>query len=670
MLLLSAAACLRRIWATDFWWQYATGRLVAEQGWPRVDVLSYTAAGAPWVEMRWLYCWGQYELMRFVGPAALVVGKWLAFCAALALYALPAARRAGAVATSAVLAVAVLASTERLLVRPELCAWVLAGAFVFVLDRRRRRPDRLILLLPLLQVVWANTHPSFALGPLLVGLALVVAAGRSWLRERRLDRRALQPLSIVLAATVLASAVTPYGLRGMLVPLRQFGQLRASVYAEVIGEMHGPFAFGVEHTAVAFYVLLIGLCVLSAAANLRALDPFWLLLCGSQLYLSTMAIRNLPLFALAAVPFVLSNVGRSALPARLSPRARRAARLLLALVVAAGCASYARDLATDRFSVRQNDSKQAGLGIARQRFPVREAEFLARTEGRVFATLLESSYLTSRGVPVFADPRGDVHRDALFRRYLAAQRDPEQWHAVVREYDVRYAMAGLDSALLDLLHADDGWRLVYFGSVAAVYARADVAGPAPIATAAEFDRVLALTREDLPPAVAWSAAGAFQRVSIPKPYLLLAELCLRYGRLDAAQSLIDEAAAASPFVRGIAHRRAAIAELRGDWPALAEQATAALAETPDDPQVLYALGEALFHLGRIDEAERRLRRAAELAPDDVRPRAALAAALAESGRGRQALALLDEALQRFPGNPLLLRARETVESRLRSGDDE
>jgi hypothetical protein len=329
VLVLSAAACFRRVWTTDFWWQYATGRIVAEHGWPRVDVLTYTAAGAPWIEMRWLYCLVQYELMQRVGPAALVVAKGLAFTGALALFALPLARRAGARATAAVAAAAILASSERLLVRPELCTWLLAGAFVFLLDRHRRTRDRSIRVLPLLQVVWANTHPMFVLGPFLIGLALADAAGEA--RRGARAWRTLRPLAVLLPLALAACAVTPYGLRGMLVPLAQLGQLRESVFAEVIGEVQSPFAFGLDHTAIVFYVVLVAACLASTAANLRGLDPFWLLLCASQLWLSTIAVRNLPLFALAAVPFVLSNLVRSPLARRIPPRAAAGARGAAAL---------------------------------------------------------------------------------------------------------------------------------------------------------------------------------------------------------------------------------------------------------------------------------------------------------------------------------------------------
>ncbi len=632
--------------------------------------------------MRWLWCLAQYELMQHLGPAALVVLKGLLVALAFALVALPVARRANLLTTSVVLFVAILASSERLLVRPELVTWLLFGAFVFILDRQRDRGSA-IYLLPLLQVVWVNSHPTFLLGPLLVGLSLVVRGRTAPLRR---------PLCIVLACTFAACLVNPYGVEGLLVPLRQFAQIRESVFKEVISEVQSPFTFGLQQTAIVYYWILVALCAVSATANWRRLEPFWLLLCASQLYLSTLAIRNLTLFSLAAVPFVVSNLEHAALHQRIPAVVARSGRRIVALAVIAGCAWYVWQIATDRFSVRQNDSKQFGWGISEHRYPVEAADFLDRSglDGRVFATLLESSYLIARGRQVFADPRGDVYDDARFRRYMAVQRDPEAWRAAVEEYDIRIAVVSLGSRLVELLGRNDQWKLVFFDTVAAVYVRRDALGSlTPLASEEEFDRALAHVREQLPPPRAYASAGPFERVTNPKPYLALADLALWSRRLVAAEKLLDEAERASPYLRGIAHRRAAIAQARRDYPPLLIFAQAALEETPDDPQALYALGEARLRLGRLEEAAAPLRRAAEqqpadprawdllgqlamlrqdhaaaagllaraveLSPSDVSYRNNLARSLAVSGRKTEAISQLDSALRLEPDNVTVLR---------------
>jgi hypothetical protein len=81
VLLLFTAASFRKVWGADFWWQYATGRLVAEHGIPREDVFSYTMTGQPWIEMRWLYCYVLYHLRELSGAGGVIVAKWLTLTA-------------------------------------------------------------------------------------------------------------------------------------------------------------------------------------------------------------------------------------------------------------------------------------------------------------------------------------------------------------------------------------------------------------------------------------------------------------------------------------------------------------------------------------------------------------------------------------------------------------
>ena len=149
---LSVAACFHRIWAVDFWWQYATGRLVLSQGWPAVDVFSYTAAGQPWIELRWLFCVVQASVMDGLGTPALQVLLWLSVVAAFTLVTWPHASPRVRAFVPLVVGVALLTSAQRFLMRPELVTFVMFATFLLVLDRHRRAASRWIWALPFLQL--------------------------------------------------------------------------------------------------------------------------------------------------------------------------------------------------------------------------------------------------------------------------------------------------------------------------------------------------------------------------------------------------------------------------------------------------------------------------------------------------------------------------------------
>ena len=76
----------------------------------------------------------------------------------------------------------------------------------------------------------------------------------------------------------------------------------------------------------------------------------------------------------------------------------------------------------------------------------------------------------------------------------------------------------------------------------------------------------------------------------------------------------------------------------------------AIAASPQDAGLHYALGLALTRLKRPDEALGELRRAAELAPDRARYAYVYAVGLHSSGRSSEAMTVLQDSLVRHPGD--------------------
>jgi tetratricopeptide (TPR) repeat protein len=679
--LLAIFACFHRVWATDVWWQYKAGEYINNHGWPTVDVFSYTLTNEPWVELRWLFCLAQYWLMEHLGPTSLIVAKTLAVIAAFALVALPVIRRSNRAVTGFVLSAAVMAASLRFLVRPEIVTWLFAALFVFILDRYRRGDARAIWLLPLLQIVWVNSHTLFIFGPLLIGLALFVTllgplagwvglaaiggfafvdstglgtgglaglavagaalTGAALWRERgRLAdataRRRSLVLGGVLVAGVLVCFVNPWGLDGFMVPFDQFLQISNSIYAGALTEYQSPFFYGLRLSSVIWYEVLLLLVAVSALLNLRRMDAFWLLFCASQLYLSTVAVRNLPLFCLAAVPFVVSNLDRSSILAGLRAPTRAVLRAGVAVLTAAVFVWYGVAFATDRFSLRQRDSNQFGTGFAEHRYPVGAVEFLDRNDvhGRVYATMLHAAYALAHDRHVFADPRGDVYPNAKLAEFLRVQSDPVAWVQAVQKYDIRVAVVDPRTNLIPILRGIGGWELVWFDSVAAVFIREDTLGDIdPIDTDEEFNRVQARLREELPSPRPYRELGWFERATIPNPYLALADFMYSIRRPADSLVWLDDAETASPFFDRIHHRRVALAELIQDWPAVIRHAPAALEEVPDDAQVQHVLGLAFLRQGDLANAKIWLTRAVENRPE----RAATWSLLGEVAIGEQDL---------------------------------
>ncbi len=696
--LLTILVSFHKLWATDLWWQYKAGQYIAQHGFPTVDVFSYALDNEPWVELRWIFVLVQYQLMETFGPTSLIVAKTLAVLLAFGLVLAPVVRRDNLSTAGFVLAVAGMAASLRFLVRPEFVSWLFAALFVFILSRYRENGSRWIWALPLIQVLWVNSHTLFVFGPLLIGLLLfvtvmgpaavwvglalfggfalaqaldpglvvyiagaaIVAAWAIWLLVRRLDewmqpeiRRQWTTLGSVLVLCLLAGFVNPWGFEGFRVPFDQFLQISDSAYAGVLTEYQSPLTY-LHLTPVVQYLILIGLVALSTLLNLKRLDPFWLLFCTSQLLLSMIAVRNVPLFCLAALPFTVQNLDRSELLQRAGEGLRRRLQIGFTVATLLWLAWYAPAIVTDRYSLRQLDSNQFGAGFAEHRYPFESFAFIEehKLEGRIFATLLEAAYVLSQDRQIFADPRGDVYPDAKLEEFLRAMSSAAAWQEAVQTYDIRIALLDLRSGLVPILRRVGGWEVVTIDTTTVVFVRSDSLGDVdPIDTESELQSSLARLRERLPRPTPYADVGFFGKVTIPNPYFAMADFLYAMHRPIEAGEWLDDAAAASPFLTNVEHRRTAYAELLQDWPKVIRHAHLALQETPGDLQVLNALGAAYFRQGDFDNAKHWLEEAVRAQPE----RAQTWALLGELAVVRQdlptAIADFRKAVELAPRNP-------------------
>jgi hypothetical protein len=140
-------------------------------------------------------------------------------------------------------------------VRPVILTLVFLAAFVFVLERYAASGrGRQLIWLPALTVVWANCQGLWPLGVLTTACYLA-GDGIGWLLARlrpqdggRRWRPWLQGgagrVALALAATLLAGAITPYGWRALVLPVKLLLRLvpaNANVFSGQVAENVPPW---------------------------------------------------------------------------------------------------------------------------------------------------------------------------------------------------------------------------------------------------------------------------------------------------------------------------------------------------------------------------------------------------------------------------------------------
>ena len=202
-LLAALAAAIAPMSTVDLAYHVRAGELMlASSAVLETDPFTFTAFGEPWLNQQW----GAGVLFALVQGAAgwggLVLLRAVLVAAAVGLVALGAMRWLGPRSAALVAIAGFVVGISSLGLRAQLAGVVLFAAVLAILAWRDRRP-RLVWLIPLLVLAWANLHGSFFLGPAAVALGILddlVGRGAG-------ARRTLAALVLSLAATF----ATPFG---------------------------------------------------------------------------------------------------------------------------------------------------------------------------------------------------------------------------------------------------------------------------------------------------------------------------------------------------------------------------------------------------------------------------------------------------------------------------
>jgi hypothetical protein len=211
----------------DLWWHVKTGELILDGGSiPDRDVFSFTAAGAPWINHEWLSEVVLAGAFRFGGDRGMVALRLALLAAGCGLLGWLLWKRLPEPLPALVLLLAALRELAAFWsLRPNDATSILSLAFLACLEAYRRGRHAAVLALPPLMALWVNLHGGF-----LLGLAIAAAGLGSLLLRlegERPPRAERLRLAAVLAATLLAPLLNPYGPRLFVYLVQELGARHA-----------------------------------------------------------------------------------------------------------------------------------------------------------------------------------------------------------------------------------------------------------------------------------------------------------------------------------------------------------------------------------------------------------------------------------------------------------
>ena len=482
LLTLSALLGFQKIRDFDYWWHARSGQLIADTGSvPKQDVFTYSVAGNRWIDVHWLFQLGLHGLRATGGHDAVIIAKVVSVCALALLLLAVGWRRESAFVSCFAIGLAFLVAGDRFMARPELPSFLLLAATLLLVDRHERSGGRAIFAAIPLQWIWANVHGLFALGLVVLAIALAAELLRPlMIPGERVRRDRVVPLGITIALSVLVTLVNPNGVDGLLYPLEQLRMVgpeeQRGVFGSVIAELLPPFGhqLPMNEFARVLFGALAALSFGAMAANWRRVSAFDPLVWVAFGWLALGSHRNVALFALVAAAVTARNA--SALLARRPLRPAFTAAASVAVAVALAVVSV--DVARDRFFLRIGSSRETGFGTFDFYYPVGAVDWIARERppGPIAHHMADGGYLIYRLWPSYqalSDGRLEIFGPESFARLQIT--DPDSFRRLDDEFHfgsalVHYSLTDARD-LLWWLHLNSNWRLVQVDDTAALFVR-------------------------------------------------------------------------------------------------------------------------------------------------------------------------------------------------------
>lgn len=458
----------------DIWWHLNVGRWILEHhAVPHVDIFPFALREDSWILTQWLGSVIFYLIQTLAGYPGLQWTRVLVFVAALGLFFIYARWKIPFTWLLLLMFVMAFGLETRCILRPFIFNLIFIQLFLIILFRYQRHGNRRELYwLPLLMILWGNLHiGSFIYGLGLIVLFLFLEIIRRVSLKSTVSTSSIKIKNLLLILGLSAGAlwINPYGVEGMLFPIKTFllpGFIDFYGIGHRTSEMRPPMEiFSIQ--GIWFFLLLIpAIWILSLQRkdNLTHLIIFLV-----ALFAFLYASRGADFFVIAAAYIIVEGAQRLALDQRWRawPKSAASDQFIYALVIFLAVSNTAH-LINQKVFVKQQVIRK--IFLQEEADNPREAVRFLKTQGisgHVFNSYEYGGYLGWFSYPQlkpFVDGRQANQCDSKI--YLKILAEPERlWPSAEEQYQFDIVLFNANTAFyykfMDYLITRPGWQLVF-----------------------------------------------------------------------------------------------------------------------------------------------------------------------------------------------------------------
>lgn len=433
----------------DIWWHLRNAEsLVRNHAIVRFDSYSFTVTGARWINEAWLSELPYYLAWSWMGIRGLYLVMLLEIELILfGVYGLAYLNSKNVKAAFVASWLAVWLATVSFGPRTLLAGWMCLVIELFLLWRFREGKDR-VWVLPVLFLLWVNTHGSWLIGMVLflVFFASGLVEG-TWgrLEAIRWTGKQRSKLALVGGLSVVALFLNPYTYHEVFYPFDM-------AFRQKLNVNHVEEWMSLDFHSVRgkiLFALLAATIILALVrkSKWRIDEVLYLLI---AFYAAMTYSRFLFLAAILLTPLLAKEL--DFLPPYRPSVDKPWLNAVLIIGIIAGC-------------VWRFPTPEYLLRDTVKNYPVKALPYLQqfRPQGRVFNHFLWGGYLiwNARHIPVFIDSRVDIYEyRGVFADYLDAI-GIKNTLGIFDKYQIRYVLYPKDSPISYLLLHTAGWKIDY-----------------------------------------------------------------------------------------------------------------------------------------------------------------------------------------------------------------
>jgi hypothetical protein len=463
----------------DFWWHMAIGREIVDTGQiPVVDAYSQTQRGMPYpsYSMFWLMEVTFYLIYSLGGPALIVFFHSLTISSAYATLLWLSMKVSGSWRWAALgMLFAAMLGFNDWNVRPQAVTFLLGAIYLQAIHALRGGAGRRwLLVFPAGMLVWVNSHGTFFIGLVIIGLWLAEEVWLGW--RARAGKGRWNGLVIPLMAflgSVLVCLMNPRGIDVISYLIQMFS---SSPVQYLASEWAAP-SFDTLPGAFFLVGLLFSAAILVVSPKRPSFYQLMIFLLFAALSLKTS--RGIVWFGITMAPILAEHFQAisAIFPHRnwqnsISPGvSRRLNGLFVSVILFMGVISLP-------WFKQYLPLPELKRGLISSETPIHATEFLLEGfyPGPLFHHMPYGSYLiwaAQPDYPVFVDSRIELYPIEQWLDYILISNAGEGWEMVLENYGIKTMLLSLQEQpnIVYAARFSEFWKYVYSDSQSVIYTR-------------------------------------------------------------------------------------------------------------------------------------------------------------------------------------------------------